>query len=79
MVFISSQGDVITDRVNGFDHPSEKLYIAMRRKHQKARRWRNYSYEEIRAREKTNLDIFWLRAKSLIELDKTKYFFKRVK
>ena len=32
-------------------------------------RWRSYSYEEIRARDKTSLDIFWLRDKSLTDLD----------
>ncbi|MCY4552035.1 MAG: class I SAM-dependent DNA methyltransferase [Candidatus Poribacteria bacterium] len=32
-------------------------------------RWRNYSYEEIRARDKTSLDIFWLKDKNLINLD----------
>lgn len=32
-------------------------------------RWRKYSYEEIIARDKTNLDIFWLRDKSLTDLD----------
>lgn len=32
-------------------------------------RWRKYSYEEIVARDKTNLDIFWLRDKSLADLD----------
>ncbi|MFV1885251.1 MAG: type I restriction-modification system subunit M [Balneola sp.] len=32
-------------------------------------RWRKYSYEEIIERDKTNLDIFWLRDKSLTDLD----------
>ena len=32
-------------------------------------RWRSYSYEEIRERDKTNLDIFWLKDKSLTDLD----------
>ncbi len=32
-------------------------------------RWRNYSYEEIKARNKTSLDIFWLKDKSLTDLD----------
>ena len=32
-------------------------------------RWRCYSYEEIRARDKTSLDIFWLKDKSLTDLD----------
>jgi len=32
-------------------------------------RWRRYSYEEIIARDKTGLDIFWLRDKSLADLD----------
>ena len=32
-------------------------------------RWRKFSYEEIAARDKTNLDIFWLKDKSLTDLD----------
>lgn len=32
-------------------------------------RWRKFSYEEIIARDKTNLDIFWLKDKSLANLD----------
>ncbi|NTW57422.1 MAG: SAM-dependent DNA methyltransferase, partial [Chlorobiaceae bacterium] len=32
-------------------------------------RWRRYTYEEIAARDKTNLDIFWLKDKSLADLD----------
>ncbi|NVJ46471.1 MAG: SAM-dependent DNA methyltransferase [Cytophagia bacterium] len=32
-------------------------------------RWRKYSYEEIIARDKTTLDIFWLKDKSLADLD----------
>jgi len=32
-------------------------------------RWRKYSYDEIIARDKTSLDIFWLRDKSLSDLD----------
>lgn len=32
-------------------------------------RWRKYSYEEILARDKTSLDIFWLRDDSMIDLD----------
>jgi len=32
-------------------------------------RWRRYTYEEIMARDKTNLDIFWLKDKSLTDLD----------
>lgn len=32
-------------------------------------RWRKYSYEEILKRDKTSLDIFWLRDKSLTDLD----------
>lgn len=34
-----------------------------------AGRWRKYSYKELVARDKTNLDIFWLRDNSLIDLD----------
>jgi type I restriction enzyme M protein len=32
-------------------------------------RWRKYSYEDIIARDKTSLDIFWLKDKSLADLD----------
>ena len=32
-------------------------------------RWRKFSYEEILVRDKTNLDIFWLKDKSLTDLD----------
>ena len=32
-------------------------------------RWRSYAYEELIARDKTSLDIFWLRDKSLTDLD----------
>ncbi|MFO7683672.1 MAG: N-6 DNA methylase [Chloroflexota bacterium] len=32
-------------------------------------RWRKFSYEEIMARDKTSLDIFWLKDQSLADLD----------
>jgi type I restriction enzyme M protein len=32
-------------------------------------RWRKFSYEQIFARDKTSLDIFWLKDKSLADLD----------
>jgi type I restriction enzyme M protein len=32
-------------------------------------RWRKYSYEKLIARDKTSLDIFWLKDKSLTALD----------
>ncbi|WP_372745961.1 N-6 DNA methylase [Lutibacter sp.] len=32
-------------------------------------RWRKFSYDEIIARDKTNLDIFWIKDKSLADLD----------
>ena len=32
-------------------------------------RWRKFSYDELKARDKTSLDVFWLRDKSLIDLD----------
>lgn len=32
-------------------------------------RWRKFSYEEILARDKTSLDITWLKDKSLADLD----------
>lgn len=34
-----------------------------------AGRWRKYSYAEIIARDKTSLDIFWIKDKSLTDLD----------
>ena len=32
-------------------------------------RWRKFTYKEILARDKTSLDIFWLKDKSLADLD----------
>lgn len=32
-------------------------------------RWRKFTYEEIIARDKTSLDIFWLKDNSLTDLD----------
>lgn len=32
-------------------------------------RWRKFDYQEIIARDKTSLDIFWLKDKSLADLD----------
>jgi hypothetical protein len=32
-------------------------------------RWRKFAYEQIVARDKTSLDIFWLKDKSLADLD----------
>jgi len=32
-------------------------------------RWRKFTYQEILSRDKTNLDIFWLKDKSLTDLD----------
>lgn len=32
-------------------------------------RWRKYSYEEIISRDKTNLDVFWVKDQSLADLD----------
>jgi type I restriction enzyme M protein len=32
-------------------------------------RWRKYSYDDIIARDKTSLDIFWIKDKSLNDLD----------
>lgn len=32
-------------------------------------RWRRFTYDEIASRDKTNLDIFWLRDESLTDLD----------
>ena len=32
-------------------------------------RWRKYSYDEIISRDKTSLDIFWIKDKSLTDLE----------
>ena len=32
-------------------------------------RWRRYTYQELAARDKTSLDVFWLKNKSLTDLD----------
>ena len=32
-------------------------------------RWKKYAYSEIIERDKTNLDIFWIKDKSLTDLD----------
>ena len=32
-------------------------------------RWRSYSYDELMARDKTSLDLFWLQDKSLTDLE----------
>lgn len=32
-------------------------------------RWRKYSYEELIARDKTNLDIFWLKDNNMVDLE----------
>ena len=32
-------------------------------------RWRKFSYDELVARDKTSLDVFWLKDKSLTDLD----------
>jgi type I restriction enzyme M protein len=32
-------------------------------------RWRKFSYEELTSRDKTSLDVFWLKDKSLTDLD----------
>jgi type I restriction enzyme M protein len=32
-------------------------------------RWRRYSYEDILARDKTSLDMFWLKDKSLTDME----------
>lgn len=32
-------------------------------------RWRKFSYDELKARDKTSLDVFWLKDRSLTDLD----------
>ena len=45
------------------------MTISVRLWNQADSRWRKYSYEEIMARDKTSLDIFWLKDQSLADLD----------
>jgi type I restriction enzyme M protein len=63
-----------------FEHLSEfiECYNPANRHKRKAKwdaeknaegRWRRYSYEELTIRDKTSLDIFWLKDKSLTDLD----------
>ena len=63
-----------------YEHLSEfiECYNALHRHRRKATwdeqdapegRWRSYGYEELTARDKTSLDVFWLKDKSLVDLD----------
>ena len=38
-------------------------------RHNPEGRWRKFTYEELKARDKTSLDVFWLKDKSLTDLD----------
>lgn len=40
-----------------------------RRESKKCDRWKSYTYDELTARDKTNLDIFWLKDESLEDTD----------
>lgn len=40
-----------------------------RRESNKIERWKSFSYEDLIARDKTNLDIFWLKDESLEDTD----------
>ena len=42
---------------------------ANRHKRKESERFKKFTYEEITARDKTNLDIFWLKDESLGDLD----------
>jgi type I restriction enzyme M protein len=64
----------------GFEHLAEFLgcYNPRNRHKRKATwdvernpegRWRKFTYDELTARDKTSLDIFWLKDKSLTDLD----------
>lgn len=50
---------------------SENIYMRSETwsEHNPEGRWRKFNYEEIINRDKTNLDIFWLKDKSLADLD----------
>lgn len=52
-------------------HPANRLDRAPSwdAKQNREGRWRCFSYEELAARDKTSLDLFWLKDKSLTDLD----------
>ena len=43
------------------------FYSAKKRK--ESERWKKFTYEELTARDKTSLDLFWLKDDSLADLD----------
>jgi len=51
------KADRISDRIEKWNQENE------------TGRWRKYSYKEIIERDKTNLDIFWLKDDNLIDFD----------
>jgi type I restriction enzyme M protein len=50
-------------------HESRKRKEIWNAKTKPEGRWRKFSYEELKARDRTSLDVFWLRDKSLTDLD----------
>ena len=62
--------DDLSDFVNCYNPQNRhKRKAAWDEKETPEGRWRSYSYEEIRESDKTSLDIFWLKDKSLTDLD----------
>jgi type I restriction enzyme M protein len=43
--------------------------VTNRHKRKETKRFKKFSYEEIAARDKTNLDIFWLKEESLGDME----------
>jgi type I restriction enzyme M protein len=48
---------------------NEKKHGALRQAQGQQGRWRKFTYDEIIARDKTSLDITWLKDQSLADLD----------
>lgn len=59
----------LEDFINRFEDSNRKKRKETWSSENEAGRWRKYSYKDLIARDKTNLDIFWLRDDSLIDLD----------
>jgi type I restriction enzyme M protein len=59
----------LLDFVNSYNHSNRKKRKETWSEKNPTGRWRKFTYDEIIVRDKTNLDIFWLRDENLIDLD----------
>ena len=59
----------LEDFINCYNPPNRHQRKATWSEDNPDGRWRKFSYEEIMARDKTNLDIFWLKDETLTDLD----------